>query len=80
MIKFGPKHIVVDGVDFDFIGNCPACGLAVYASDPVGTLLHVEPPCAKYNEIEDALEFTTWMRRARGIPDSWVDAVDGEEN
>jgi hypothetical protein len=51
------------------LGLC-VCGRRIYASvAPKMAVMHDEPACEKFLELE-ALEFLTWVRRSRGIPDS----------
>jgi len=49
------------------LGLC-VCGRRIYASTQPPAVMHELPCCEKFLELE-ALEFLTYVRRSRGIPD-----------
>jgi hypothetical protein len=49
------------------LGRCP-CGGEIAADAEQGAVVHSEPVCQKYLEL-DPLEFLVYVRRSRGLPD-----------
>ena len=49
------------------LGLC-ACGQRIYSSEDPIAVMHELPYCQKFKELEP-VEFLTYVRRSRGIPD-----------
>jgi len=52
------------------LGLC-VCGRRIFADANKGAVMHELPYCKAFQELE-ALEFLTYVRRSRGIPDAIV--------
>lgn len=53
------------------LGLC-ACGRRIYADVTKGAVLHELPYCAAFRDLEP-VQFLSYVRRSRGIPDSALD-------
>jgi hypothetical protein len=49
------------------LGRCP-CGAKIYADTKRCAVVHEEPVCSPFMELEPD-EFLTFVRRSRGLPD-----------
>ncbi len=55
-------------IECDDLGLCP-CGKRIGATRKGYAVVHDDPPCQKFLELE-LVEFLTYVRRSRGIPDA----------
>ena len=55
----------IENLNPESLGLCP-CGRQIYADVRQGAVVHEQPACEKFIELEPT-EFLTYVRRSRGI-------------
>lgn len=64
-------------MNYKSLGLC-VCGKEIFAGSESCEVLHMNPPCNVFLQL-GVVEFLTFVRRSRGIPDDFVLKKEGEE-
>ncbi len=63
----------ISNLNAEDLGLC-VCGRRIYADTTCGAVLHEVPYCKAFEQL-DPLDFFTYVRQSRGIPDEAVHSL-----